>query len=112
MTQVEQSEFNRLTSDQKDEYLYQQKKHPNWDHKKLMCKVGFTDKVDDMIDTQGDIDPNDKDVMKSLVEGVGQWLERTLPRIWEGVKYLFANVLRNIINGVINFFDDLLSAIF
>lgn len=112
MTTVEQSEFNKLNAEQKEEYLHQQKKHPNWDHQKLMTKVGFTEKVDQMIDERGDVDPNDKDIMKEIIEGVSGWLQRTLPRIWNGVKNLFSRILDGIINGVINFFDDLLGWIF
>lgn len=112
MTAEEQNEYNSLSSEQREEYDYQSKKHPNWDHKKLMIKVGFNGKVDNMIETQGDVDVDDKDVMESLVRGVGDWLERTLPRIWEGVKGLFANILEGIISGVIGFFGGILDAIF
>lgn len=112
MTPVEQSEFNKLNAEQKEEYLHQQKKHPNWDHQKLMTRVGFTEKVDQMMDQRGDVDPNDKDIMKEIIEGVSGWLQRTLPRIWNGVKNLFSRILDGIINGVINFFDDLLGWIF
>lgn len=112
MTYQEQQEFNKLTSDQKEEYQFQQRKHPNWDHKKLMIKVGFNNKVDDMIENQGDVDVNDKDVMSSLVQSVGDWLERTLPRIWDGVKSLFSSILENILYGVIDAFWGVLDAIF
>lgn len=113
MTGVEQAEFDKLNYEQKEEYRYQQRKHPNWDHKKLMVKVGFSDKVDEIVDKNGgDVDPNDRDVMEELVKGVGNWLKRTLPRIWNGVKELFSNILTSIVNGVINFFDEILSQIF
>lgn len=112
MTQTEQCEYNKLSLDQKGEYDYQKGKHPDWDHSKLMVKVGFNDKVDSMLEQGRDVDPDDKDVMQSLVEGVGDWLERTLPRIWEGVKNLFSSILEGIISGVIEFFGDVLAAIF
>lgn len=112
MTIEEQNEYDSLSTDQRAEYDYQLEKHPNWDHKKLMVKVGFNGKVDAMIENQGDVDVDDKDVMASLVRGVGEWLERTLPRIWEGVKGLFKNILDSIISGVINFFGGVLDAIF
>lgn len=112
MTSEELNDFRKLSPEQQEDYKYQANKHPNWDHKKLMVRAGFTEKVDSIIETQGDVDVDDKDVMQEILEGVGKWLERTVPKIWEGVKNLFANILEGIINGVINFFGGILDAIF
>ena len=112
MTSEELNEFNGLSAEQQEEYQYQANKHPNWDHSKLMTRVGFSEKVDNIIETQGDVDVNDKGIMQEILEDVGSWLERTVPRIWEGVKDIFKHLLRDIVNGVINFFGDVLRSLF
>lgn len=109
MTYQEQEEFNKLTELQKEDYLYQQKRHPNWDHEKLMQRVGFSTKVDDVLESKEDVDLNDKDIMQEIVEGVGAWLERTLPRIWQGVKDFFKGLLQGIWDGIVSTFESIFS---
>ena len=112
MTSEELNEFNGLSAEQQEEYRYQANKHPNWDHSKLMTRVGFSEKVDNIIETQGDVDVNDKGIMQEILEGVGSWLERNVPRIWEGIKGLFHNILHRLIHGLIEGFGDLLRSLF
>lgn len=109
MNAQELSEYNKLTPSQREEYDFCKKKHPNWDHKKLCTKVGFSQKTDEIIERDGDIDENDKEVMTEIVQGVGDWLEDMLPRIWDAVSDIFSNILSGILNGIVNFFSEIFS---
>lgn len=109
MTYQEQEEFNKLSELQKEDYLRYQQRFPNWDHTKLMTRVGFNTKIDDVVETQQDVDLNDKSIMQEIVEGVGRWLERTLPRIWQGVKDFFSGLLEGIWNGIVSTFESIFS---
>lgn len=101
MTQVEQQEFDELNSEQQEDYNHYKGKYPNWDHSKIIVRVGFTAMIDDyMLGENPDLDTIDEDTMKCIMERLEFWLKEKFPRIWDEdeVKELFSNIVHNIIN--------------
>lgn len=77
MTNEERQDYNKLTKEQKEEFDYQSRKHPDWSFKQVIAKVAFEEKVDTTIDNGGeDPNPQDPTIWLTILEGVKATLSK------------------------------------
>lgn len=71
MTNEECQDYNKLTKEQKEDFEYHSRKHPDWNFKQVMAKMVFDGIVDETIGKGGE-DPNPKDptIWLTILEGV------------------------------------------
>ena len=71
MTTEERQDYDKLTEQQKEEFDYQCRKHPEWSFKQVMAKLAFEEKVDETVGNGGeDVDVNDPVTWVAILEGV------------------------------------------
>ena len=77
MTYEQRQDYNKLTKSQKEDFDYNERKHPNWTFTQLMAKVAFEEKVDDTIGDGGkNVDSKDPIVWITILEGVKTTLKK------------------------------------
>ena len=77
MTKEECQDYNKLTPEEKQEFEYQSKKHPDWTFKQVMAKIVFDRKVDGTIGRGGnDVDAEDPDTWIIILKGARQALKK------------------------------------
>ncbi len=72
--------------------------HPDWTDEQVWTQVSIRISGEETISKHPDMDTNDNDIVRSIIEMADQWIRENLPYIWEKVKDWFANVLNNIID--------------
>lgn len=83
---MENQKFNEL-----------KKKHPGWSDEQIWTALSLDMETDAVIEEKGkDVDPNDPDVIKEILDGARNWLEEVLPEIFAKVKVFFDNLLSTI----------------
>ena len=83
---MENQKFNEL-----------KKKHPDWSDEQIWTALRLDMETDAVIEEKGkDVDPNDPDVIKEILDGARNWLEEVLPEIFAKVKVFFDNLLSTI----------------
>lgn len=71
MTNEECQDYNKLTKEQKEEFDYQSRKHPDWSFKQVIAKVAFEEKVDTTINNGGaNVNSKDPTIWLTILEGV------------------------------------------
>lgn len=71
--------------------------HPNWSDEQIWTAVSLDMESDRVIEEKGtDIDANDPNIFKSIVEGAKQWMHEVLPAIFAKVKDFFNNLLAQV----------------
>lgn len=71
MTTEERQDYYKLTKEQKEEFEYQSRKHPDWSFKQVIAKVAFEEKVDTTINGGGaNVNSKDPTIWLSILEGV------------------------------------------
>lgn len=69
-------------------------KHPGWSDEQIWTAVSIDMESGRVFGEEGkDVDPNDPNIFKSIVEGAKQWMQEVLPAIFEKVKDFFNNLL-------------------
>lgn len=77
MTQQERQDYNKLTREQKEDFEYQHKRHPDWSFKQVMAKLVFEEKVDDTVGKGGqNVDTKDPAIWLTILEGVKSTLTK------------------------------------
>jgi len=77
MTKEERQDYNKLTKEQKDDFEYHSRKHPDWNFGQVMIKLEFEKKGDDFIGKGGnDVDAEDPDTWITILEGAKQALKK------------------------------------
>lgn len=74
MTYEERQQYNRLPYGDQKEYDLIKEKHPYWDHERIMKKVAFDHKLEDIMENRGDLNPEDPTLLKEILEGAKQFL--------------------------------------
>ena len=71
MTTAERQDYNKLTREQKEDFEYHARKHPDWEFQMVMIKLAFEEKTDETIENGGkDVDPNDINIWMAILKGV------------------------------------------
>lgn len=72
-------------------------KHPGWSDEQIWTAVSIDMESGRVFGEEGkDVDPNDPNTFKSIVEGAKQWMHEVLPAIFEKVKDFFNNLLAQV----------------
>lgn len=74
MTYEEQQQYNKLSYSGQKVYDETKVKHPNWSHDQIMAKVSIDHTIDIRIDQGKDVDPDDPEVFKEILEGAKAFL--------------------------------------
>jgi len=74
MTDKERDDYYKLSPQQREDYDYQKRRHPNWSHNQIIAKIMIDSKVEDnIIGRGGTVDPdelsNDPTFLKQVLEG-------------------------------------------
>ena len=71
MTTEERQDYNKLTKEQKEEFDYQSRKHPDWSFEQVIKKLAFEEKTDETIGKGGkNVNPKDPTIWLNILEGV------------------------------------------
>lgn len=77
MTNEERQQYNKLPKNERDNYDYVKRNHPNWTHSQIMTKLAFDKKAGDFIETgPADIDPADTSILKMILKGAKEILKK------------------------------------
>lgn len=72
-------------------------KHPDWSDEQIWTAVSIDMESGRVFGEEGkDVDPNDPNIFKSIVEGAKQWMHEVLPAIFAKVKDFFNNLLARV----------------
>lgn len=83
--------------EQKDLITKIREEHPNWTDIQVVTAASIKMQADATIEQGGkDIDRNDPDIFKEIIEGAKNWLESVLPQIFVKVQQFFDNLLSTI----------------
>lgn len=78
-------------------YDYYKAKHPEWSDEQIWTAVSLDMESDRVIDEKGaDINPNNPDIIKDILDGAREWLRDVLPAIFEKVSAFFDRLLSSI----------------
>lgn len=78
-------------------YDYYKAKHPEWSEEQIWTAVSLDMESDKVIDEKGtDVDPNDPDMIKEVLDGARRWLSEVLPDIFAKVVKFFDTLLTTI----------------
>lgn len=67
--------------------------HPDWSEEQIQVACSLGMEVDKTIEENKDIDPDDPDVVKRIIEGARDWLREALPEIFAQVSSFFDYLL-------------------
>lgn len=79
MTDQEIQGYNSLSSEQREDYNYIKRKHPNWSHQQILTKMAFN--PDPFI--EGNKNPNDPEVMTEILKAGKQFLIDVGCFVWD-----------------------------
>ncbi len=78
-------------------YDYYKSKHPEWSDEQIWTAVSLDMESAKVIDERGeDINPNDPDLISSILNGARNWLKNVLPTIFAKVAQFFDKMLSTI----------------
>lgn len=112
MTYEEQQIYDKLSSDQKDDYNHFKSQHPGWSHNQIMQKLAIVSKITDILNDGGDVNPDDPEFMTEILKGAKEFLINLgiiIDSFFEAIDAAL-NVLGNIIEAGINYIGDKLKA--
>lgn len=70
------------------------RKHPDWSDEQVWAAVSISMEADNTVEKAGkDIDPNNPEILRSIIKGAQEWLKAVLPQIFEKLKALFNQLL-------------------
>lgn len=108
MTYEEQQIYDKLSSDQKDDYNHLRSKHPGWSHNQIIQKLAVDDKITKILEDGGDVNPDDPQFMSEILKGAKEFLLNLgiiIDSFFEAIDAAL-NVLDNIIEAGINYIGD------
>lgn len=101
MTIEQRRDYDKLTKEQKEDFAYIERKHPNWSFSQVIVKLEFDIRTDTTINEGGkDVDPQDPDIWLTILGGVKVALSK--------FKSISASIT-NAINGAISSLKQMIS---
>lgn len=78
-------------------YEYYKKKHPEWSEDQIWTAVSLDMESERVIEEKGsDVDPNDPDMIKDILDGARNWLREVLPQVFAKVSAFFDKMISTI----------------
>lgn len=82
-------------------YKFYKEMHPEWSEDQIRTAVGIDMSAENEISRAGsDVDPNDPDLIRRIIEGARTWLAEVLPQVFERVKSFFDQLLNTLASWV------------
>jgi len=88
-----------------ERYNKLKEEHPDWTDEQIWTKISIEMEADTTINKNEDINPNDPDIVKLILEGAKKWLKEALPQIFARVKEFFEDVIANVKTWIKKGFD-------
>lgn len=80
-----------------ERYKWYKENHPDWSDEQIWTAISIDMKAKDVSKKgDGNIDINDPDIIKRVLDGAREWLANVLPDIFEKVKDAFAYLIDSI----------------
>ena len=77
-------------------YKKYKKPHPNWSDEQIAMAISIAMEADKTVEVNKDVDPNDPEVIKGIIEGARKWLQEVLPELFAKVAAFFDDVIMNL----------------
>lgn len=91
-------------------YNFYKENYPDWSDEQIWTAISLDLKTNDIVKKHdGNINIQDPDILKKIIEGAREWLEAVLPDIFEKVRDLFSSILEQVIEWVEEKVNDILS---
>lgn len=101
MTIEQRRDYDKLTKEQKEDFAYFERKHPNWSFSQVMTKVQFEIKIDTTIGKGGEnVKPQDPEIWLTILGGVKVALSKFKS---------ISDSITNAINGAISSLKKMIS---
>lgn len=76
-----------------EKYEYYKKLHPEWSHEQIVAAVSAANEV---TKAGKDANPNDPDLIRSVLQGAKEWLREVLPDVFAKVANFFDELINNV----------------
>lgn len=117
MTDSERADYNKLNADQREDYDYFRRKHPEWSHEELMSRISVGSSIDNMLKGGGTKKPEGIKGDPTFIERVLKGARNILrdmgidnPMIFEVLDNAIRNLAALIRRGI-SYIGDLLESI-
>lgn len=108
MTDSERADYNKLNADQREDYDYLRKKHPEWAHRQIIAKVVIGQSIDGIVDGGGGTEnpegiTGNPSFLKRVLEGAKTVLSETgifIPEVFEVIDNAITTLSSLIMAGV------------
>ena len=72
-------------------------KHPEWSDEQIWTAISLDMESDKIIEENGsDVNPNDPDIIKRILDGARKWLKEVLPTIFAKVGHFCDNLFNTL----------------
>ena len=80
-----------------EKYEYYKKLHPEWSHEQIVAAVSVEMSAANEVTKAGkDANPNDPDLIRSVLQGAKEWLREVLPDVFAKVANFFDELINNV----------------
>lgn len=84
-------------------YKFYKELHPEWSEDQIETAVSIDMSAENEVNRRGkDINPDDPDLIRDILEGARRWLEEVLPQVFERVRGFFDNIISTLTTWVQN----------
>lgn len=84
-------------------YKFYKELHPEWSEDQIETAVSIDMSAESEVNRRGkDIDPDDPDLIRDILEGARTWLAEVLPQVFERVRSFFDNIINTLTTWVQN----------
>lgn len=80
-----------------NKYDYYKNLHPDWSEEQICTAVSLDMSAAKVVTEEGpSIDPNNPDIIRSILEGARTWLQEVLPNVFAKVAHFFDKMIMSI----------------
>ena len=80
-----------------EKYNHYKRLHPEWSHEQIMAAVSIEMSAANKVTEAGEkADPNDQELVRSVLLGAKEWLHEVLPEVFANVANFFDDIINNI----------------
>lgn len=82
-------------------YKFYKQMHPEWSDDQIKTAISIDLSADNEITRAGaNVDPNDPNLIRNIIEGARAWLAEVLPQVFERVKNFFDKIISTLASWV------------
>lgn len=84
-------------------YKFYKELHPDWSDDQIKTAISIDMSAENEVNRRGkDINPDDPDLIRDILEGARTWLAEVLPQVFERVRSFFDNIISTLTTWVQN----------